>query len=318
MPRPVRVWEFAAELFVTSAEVLEALRGRGEWATSHLSAVPEVHLTDLRHALTVRDRDEHHAPGPAGRRGPGAPIPVPPASRGTRPPPSPDARPRPPWPRPNSFAQPGRRPRRRPGPAPVTYQRPPEPYYEDDDYAYYSDPLEDLRHEPVMSTRDVADLCGITPAGVRQWVTRGHLTPIDTDGPSHIFNTRDVLAAERAIVARSRHLGLGATPVPLRPAGGPLRPSDLGGVNRPPGRHTAADLARLMRVYPNLVLDTAQAAALLGLKTATIRSWVHRGRLTPIPTPDKPTPDTPAGASRAARRRYRLTDVLRAAGIHTS
>lgn len=135
---------------------------------------------------------------------------------------------------------PGRRPgwyrprRRPPGPLPVTYQPPWTPSDPDDDYEYdHYDPREELREQPVLSTRDVAELCGVRPAAVRQWITRGHLTP---SGASHIFDTTAVLAAAH-LIPKPRQ----ATRKPSRPEH--PKPRAI----RPPQRRPTAHRVGTMR-----------------------------------------------------------------------
>ncbi|MHB1472394.1 MAG: MerR family DNA-binding transcriptional regulator [Dermatophilaceae bacterium] len=54
-------------------------------------------------------------------------------------------------------------------------------------------------------------------------------------------------------------------------------------------------------VNPDMLLTTADAAILAGVSEATIRSWQHRGIL------------TPAGHTPRGQRTYRIADISRAA-----
>jgi excisionase family DNA binding protein len=60
-------------------------------------------------------------------------------------------------------------------------------------------------------------------------------------------------------------------------------------------------LHRLAAVSPESLLTTAEAATIVGMSAATIRSWVRRGHLAPSRT------------STARGLRFRLTDVYDAA-----
>lgn len=120
-----------------------------------------------------------------------------------------------------------------------------------------------------VTTRDVADLLQVTPACVRQWVARGYLNPVRKLGPSHVFRTADVCAARDQIWKRRK-----AT-------------SDTGPI---PGedKWSHPNIHRPMDQIPYKDRDTAitidEAAALIGVSTSTIRSWIHRGHLVPLPS----------------------------------
>lgn len=279
MARRTRVWELAAELGVTSAAVTAALRARDEWVSSHLSIVPDTVIDDLRrtlqpaagHTTTAPPHVSVDAPAPAAPPRPGA----------------------------NPFRHLGRplasarRRRRPPGPAKVTYQPPYDPG--DLDYDdYYVDPVEELRRQPVLSTRDVAELCSVNTGCVRQWVRRGHLVPIGKNGASHIFETTAVLDAVATVRTRRKHRAQSTDPNTRRIA--------------PPGLPNAGqqvstnEVIRMARVHGNLPLNTAAAAAVLGVKPATLRSWVKRGHLKALPT------------SGPRNLQFGLADLLRTAG----
>ncbi|WP_201300387.1 helix-turn-helix domain-containing protein, partial [Nocardioides sp. AX2bis] len=61
---------------------------------------------------------------------------------------------------------------------------------------------------------------------------------------------------------------------------------------------------QLAATTPDSLITTVEAAALLGLRPATIRSWVHRGHL-------QPTPRT--GEHPRRQQMYRLVDIYDAA-----
>lgn len=263
----VRVWELAEELHVLSADILELIRPHDPWVTSHLAAVPRQALDAIRAAPPAPkwhagEYYEWHTPPPGYR-------PAPPA------PPTP-TRPR------------RRRYRRRPGPKLISF----EPPYEETNDGYGNNPTEDLRYEPIWSTRDVARYYGLTPATIRQWVRRGHLEPCGTSGPSHIFAREDVYAAAGAVARRRKTT---ATPAPATPPGDPHQERPSG--RRPPrGRRPndldqssvgigSAKLQRLAAVTPKALVTTNEAATLLGLAPATIRAWVRRGHLAPATPP---------------------------------
>lgn len=151
------------------------------------------------------------------------PRPVTPSDKGQ--PPSPAA------------ARPLRRLRRRPGPRPTT-----------------------LRYEPELTTRDVAELVHVTPATVRRWVARGHLTPIRQEGRANVFDSEDVQVAFDKISARRRATGQASQeswPVP--------KPAE----RIPPKHHDA-------------LVTITEAGQLLQISASTIRSWIHRGHLKPV------------------------------------
>ena len=274
MARLTRVWELAAELGVTSGAVVAALRTRDEWVSSHLSIVPDTVMDDLRRTLQP-------AAGHATTAPPHASVDVP-------------TRAAPPRLGANPFEHLGRPAfsvRRRPGPGParVTYQPPYDPSDLD-----YVDPVEDLRYQPVLSTRDVAALCSVTTGSVRQWVRRGHLVPIGKNGASHIFETTAVLDALASIRARRKQRALYTDPNIRR-----IAPPSLPNA----GQHVSTnELIRMARVHGNLPLNTAAAAAVLGVKPGTLRSWVKRGHINALPT------------SGPRNLQFGLADLLRSTG----
>ena len=114
----------------------------------------------------------------------------------------------------------------------------------------YDDPIDDLRYEPEISTRDVADLLRVTDATVRRWVARGCLSPVGRLGPSNLFNTREVLDAHEGSRARGKATGQG----------------------RRNNRYRVA-LRLIDRILPkdyDVVVDIGEAARLFDVSPATI------------------------------------------------
>lgn len=101
-----------------------------------------------------------------------------------------------------------------------------------------------------LRTADAANLIEVRRSTLRQWVARGHLTPIGRDGPHNLYDRTDLFRARDEVRARTR---------------------------RTPGLRTAQvqakDFDRLVSV------DTA--AAIVRRSPSTIRMWVHRGHLQP-------------------------------------
>lgn len=236
--RTVRVYELARALGTSSSKLISRLRTDGEWVSSHLSVVaPPVanRLLPGNASLGVRKKQERIFPRSAQRKA--APAPEPVVRR--------------------LLPQPRRR--RRPGPAPLTMQSP--------DWDEYGEPIDELRYLPEISTRDVAELGGVTQATVRRWVARGYISPVGKLGASNLFSTKAVFAAFDGISGRRRATGKGRR-----------QQSHLAGL-RP-----------FERVHPRhfeAVVDVREAARLINVAPATIRSWIHRGQLTPI-TSSKP------------------------------
>lgn len=145
----------------------------------------------------------------------------------------------------------------------------------------YDDYVRELRYEPEISTRDVADLLRVSPATVRQWVARGHLCPVGKSGASNLYRTDQVLAAFDAIKARGQ---AGALAEPGHGCGGRRRPVD-----------------RVRPKHYDAVVSVDEAARLMAVSPSTVRSWMHRGQLKPLASS---TPRT---------IRLRLGDVVRTA-----
>ena len=238
----MRVWELAERLRITTAELIALIEPYDRYVTSHLATIPEIALRAI----------QADAPSPTRQFGDyhwHASPPATPAAVPNQPGRSPVARRR-------------RRPRRRPGPAPVSF----EPPFEMDDDGWANDPTKELQYEPTWSTRDVAHYFQVKPATVRKWVDRGYLVPDGRQGSSHVFARDDVFAAAAAIGARRKEAGR-----PSFHAGAPTRKRGL----------TSHELDRLAKVRPDSLVTPTEAAAMLGLSPATIRSWIRRGHLRP-------------------------------------
>lgn len=131
----------------------------------------------------------------------------------------------------------------------------------------------------LLTTQQAARAWAISPATIRQWVHRGYLAPVGTEGRSAVFAARDVYRVALATGDRN-----------LQP-GGPLRRDDDErrlNINACRGR----DLQELV--------TAEEAAVAVGVSPATIRSWKHRGHL-------------PPAQHRGRTPLYRLADVLTAA-----
>ncbi|TQN44649.1 helix-turn-helix protein [Humibacillus xanthopallidus] len=130
-----------------------------------------------------------------------------------------------------------------------------------------------------LTTAEAAAAYRVAPATIRQWVHRGHLTPLRQAGRTVVFDARAVNKA-----------ALGAGDRNQQP-GGPLVRDGLD--QEPAGRGLSP------RLLEQLV-TTAVAAAAVGVAPPTIRSWRKRGHLRP-------------DAHRGRTPLYRLNDVVSAA-----
>jgi len=258
----MRVYQLAHELGTSSRELIDRLRADGEWVASHLSRVPEPHVRRLRATDSVRQDSRVDSPDSLVT---GRPTDLPELSN-----PDKDERPlgREPWP-PRMTP----RLRRRPGPRPLSFQQPPVDQYDD--------PVENLRYEPELTTRDVADLLGVTPATVRMWVRRGHITPIGKYRNSNVFDTGAVRDAHDAIRSRTKSVGSSR------------RDESEWRLPQP--------AVNIPAKFHDVIVDVRQAAALAKVRPATIRTWIHRGHLQPLPS------------SQPREVRLRVGDVFKAA-----
>jgi hypothetical protein len=139
----MRVYQLAQVLGISSHELITQLRADGEWVTSHMSTVPEPYVRML-----TEDRGKSHDPLPApqrdNKRSPGFP-------------PSSDQNPQPP-----TRADIRRWYRPRPGPAPLTFWEPSSRDY--DDYDVDDDPSSYRAYGSHVTTRDVAQILGVSQA----------------------------------------------------------------------------------------------------------------------------------------------------------
>lgn len=142
------------------------------------------------------------------------------------------------------------------------YRRTPRFWRYDDDEDYWPDELRwwDWVGPAELSTPEAAAAFRVTPATVRQWVRRGHLAPLRRQGRTLIFDARAVYRASIATDERNRQPG-GTAPR----------------TGRRKGIAAAGIPGSLMRAQAT----AAQAAHLVGVSEATVRTWAHRGHLAP-------------------------------------
>lgn len=126
----------------------------------------------------------------------------------------------------------------------------------------FDDPISDLRYEPELTTRDVADFFRVTPAAVRQWVSRGYLRSTRQERSSNVFDTEEVFAAVNLIAANRKVTGNASRIDGYLAHSGPA--------NRIPPKHYDA------------IVTISEAARLVQVSPTTIRSWIHRGHLTQV------------------------------------
>lgn len=113
------------------------------------------------------------------------------------------------------------------------------------------------RRDGEASVREVACALGIDRSTVRKWAQRGHLEPVRFERDAMVFRVSDVVAARDLIRERTLEVpGLKA--------------------NIPPFHDNVVTIA-----------DAAKAAHVV--QPATIRSWIHRGHITPMNPGSRPT-----------------------------
>ena len=111
---------------------------------------------------------------------------------------------------------------------------------------------------PEVTAAEAARLCGVRPATIRQWASRGYLAAVGRRGRSPLYNSQQLAGAQTGVQDRTR------TGPPIRPTVA-LRSKDL-----------------------DALLYGAEAAALVGVAPSTIRMWKMRGRLRPVDRPGRP------------------------------
>ena len=123
-----------------------------------------------------------------------------------------------------------------------------------------------------VTAEEAARLCGVKPATVRQWASRGYLTAVGKRGRSHLYDSRQLARDQDDVRDRTR-------------TGPPL-----------------ASTARLRSKDLDAVVHGDEAARLVGVAPSTIRMWVLRRRLRPVDQPGRPLFRV-EDVMRAARRR---------------
>jgi DNA-binding transcriptional MerR regulator len=157
-------------------------------------------------------------------------------------------------------------------------RRIPLPFWDDDDW----DPPYLWRNwigPDELSTAEAAAAYAVAPATIRQWVRRGHLTPLRSQGRTLVFDAGDVHRAAQATGDRNRQ------------PGGPL--------SRGRTRRSPAGRALSARLLGRLVTADVAARA-VDVSPSTIRSWQKRGHLR-------------AATHRGRTPLYLLADVVAAA-----
>ncbi|MFI6428397.1 translation initiation factor IF-2 N-terminal domain-containing protein [Promicromonospora sp. NPDC050880] len=144
-----------------------------------------------------------------------------------------------------ALAPPAGRTRRSAWPNPFAMPRPPR---SGDDW--WDDEWDRRDPDVLLSAREVARELGVTAAAVRQWASRGYLQASSMQGRKKLYRRGDAISAQR-----TAHRKTLRTPAPF-----PVPPSLL---QRP--------------------VTTREAARICGVAESTIRIWVHRGRLAPLP-----------------------------------
>jgi len=149
------------------------------------------------------------------------------------------------------------------GPRPVSFpqkqrRRPgPTPLVLDGFYFDEYDGTAILRHGGEVSVRDIAYALGIDRSTVRKWVQRGHLEPARFERGAMVFRVSDVIAARDLIRERTHEV---------------------------PGLK-----ANIPAKFHDHVVRIADAAKAAHVQPATIRSWIHRGHITPTNPGSRPT-----------------------------
>ena len=142
-------------------------------------------------------------------------------------------------------ALPASRTRRSAWPNPFAVPRPPRS--EDD---WWDDEWDRRDPDVLLSAREVARELRVTAAAVRQWASRGYLRADSMQGREKLYRRGDAISAQRTASQKTRR-----APAPFSV------PRSL--IQRP--------------------VTTREAALICGVAESTIRMWVHRGRLAPLP-----------------------------------
>lgn len=140
----------------------------------------------------------------------------------------------------------------------------PPPIPDDLDYGSPPDPYAQL------TAKEAARELGVVPATIRQWVRRSYLTSSGSRGRAHLYERQALQLAKAKAEARTSRV---PRPRPFAPAL----------ARRPVTTNEAAEMARV--------------------SPSTIRMWVHRGYLNPLPRVGRGHQFDPLKVLRVARRR---------------
>lgn len=151
-------------------------------------------------------------------------------------------------------------------PSPKSYRRAPSRGRQWDDDDYGCDSRADAEK---LTSAQAAHELGVRQSTIRQWSRRGYLTPSGTRGRALLYSRGDLRHAQARARSKTRHPPL---PAPVR--------REL--IRRP--------------------VSTNEAAEIAGVATSTIRMWVHRGLLHPLPTAVRAHTFDPIEVLRIARR----------------
>ena len=148
---------------------------------------------------------------------------------------------------------------RRPVSYPPKPRRKPGPMPLDLDGLYFDDyeGKTILRRGGEVSVRDIAYALGVDRSTVRKWVQRGYLEPARLERGAMVFRVSDVIAARDLIRERTH---------------------DVPGLK-----------ANIPSKFHDHVVRIADAAKAAHVQPATVRSWIHRGHITPTNPGSRPT-----------------------------
>lgn len=108
---------------------------------------------------------------------------------------------------------------------------------------------QEAKKQPV-TTETAAEMLGIRPATLRQWVSRGHLQPVGRTGRQNLYQRADLHRVQAEVQARTQ---------------------------RVPGLKTA----HVDSKHFEQLITAAAAAGIARVSPSTIRNWVLRGHLQP-------------------------------------